>query len=133
MQGSRIIINSFRLVYLIVDSIFLQLQPVQACSGPVMTCFVHRLIKAFHYHWEIWMKETSSSLAVNGADFIYLDNQTEESTYRNIEYKILIYSFMKFHFASTSFLALVILSFLEAYVAPNTFYNDSLNYFDLAR
>lgn len=43
------------------------LHPVQACSGPVMTCFVHRLIQAFYYHWDIWMKETSSPLTVNDA------------------------------------------------------------------
>jgi len=41
--------------------------PVQACSGPVMTCFVHRLIQAFFYHWDLWMKETSSPLTINDA------------------------------------------------------------------
>ncbi len=43
-----------------------QLQPVQACSGPVMTCFVHRLIKAFHYHWDLWMKESGGPLDISG-------------------------------------------------------------------
>ena len=43
-----------------------QSHPVQTCSGPVMTCFVHRLIQAFFFHWDLWMKETSSPLTVNG-------------------------------------------------------------------
>eukprot|EP00794_Sanderia_malayensis_P005876 gene5877-6566_t len=62
------------------------LQPVQSCSGPVMTCFVHRLIKAFHYHWDLWAKESGNPLDITGA-----------------------------------------------HVSPNAFYDDSLNYFDLAR
>ncbi|XP_065673661.1 E3 ubiquitin-protein ligase RNF123 isoform X2 [Hydra vulgaris] len=62
------------------------LQPVQACSGPVMTCFLHRLIKAFKFHWEVWVKETPEAIKVD--DF---------------------------------------------YIPHNVFYEDSINYFDLAR
>eukprot|EP00795_Rhopilema_esculentum_P002009 gene2009-17567_t len=62
------------------------LHPVQACSGPVMTCFVHRLIQAFYYHWDLWVKETANPTQVE-----------------------------------------------DAYVTSNVFYDDSLNYFELAR
>ena len=48
-----------------------QLQPVQACSGPVMTCFLHRLIKAFKSHWEIWTRETPGAVSVNGMANMY--------------------------------------------------------------
>ncbi|XP_057296522.1 E3 ubiquitin-protein ligase RNF123-like [Hydractinia symbiolongicarpus] len=62
------------------------LQPVQACSGPVMTCFLHRLIKAFKYHWDLWAKETAGAVSVD-----------------------------------------------DVYIPHNIFYEESLNYFDLAR
>eukprot|EP00111_Clytia_hemisphaerica_P002840 TCONS_00008011-protein len=54
------------------------LQPVQACSGPVMTCFLHRLIKAFRYHWDLWAKETPGAV---GVEDVYLPHNVfyEES------------------------------------------------------
>ena len=31
-----------------------------------MTCFLHRLIKAFKFHWEVWVKETPEAIKVDG-------------------------------------------------------------------
>jgi len=62
------------------------LQPIQACSGPVMTCFLHRLMRAFKYHWNLWAQETAGSVSVE-----------------------------------------------DVYVPHNLFYEDLINYFDLAR
>ena len=55
--------------YFQISIFYLQLQPVQACSGPVMTCFLHRLIKAFRFHWDLWAKETPGAVSVEGKSF----------------------------------------------------------------
>lgn len=45
---------------------FMQLQPSNACTGPVVTCFYHRLIQALRWHWDQRASDESLSTSSMG-------------------------------------------------------------------
>lgn len=59
-----------------------QLQPSNACAGPVITCFYHRLVQALRWHWEQWAHEKDSPIKSKGMSEIFIELTLSRERFR---------------------------------------------------